>query len=221
MRTSLYEKGGGRMTGFFLANIILLLSTGFMIVAAQEALTVAAGGDKASIPEQAWSFLQTGKLSASARYRFELYEREQAAFPHAAEASTLRLALGYETPTVYGFSAFAEYEGVFVLGVDNYDVPGVPGQTKPGYPTILDPGANELNQGWVRWKWGETNFQATLTAGRQEIILNDNWGIRYTGEVANQQDFARNPNQVNANYWLGELGAAYQSHTLKAGLAWL
>ncbi|MEI8040178.1 MAG: hypothetical protein WCL11_02140 [Verrucomicrobiota bacterium] len=326
MRTSLYEKGGGRMTGFFLANIILLLSTGFMIVAAQEALTVAAGGDKASIPEQAWSFLQTGKLSASARYRFELYERKQAAFPHTAEASTLRLALGYETPTVYGFSAFAEYEGVFVLGVDNYDVPGVPGQTKPGYPTILDPGANELNQGWVRWKWGETNFQATLTAGRQEIMLNDgrflsispwrqnhqsfdaaqvnlglpacfglsyayldkvhrvigadaingappmsshlfdlrwkrkdqvnvsaygllldydppslfyqstrtfgvrctgpwklndDWGIYYTGEFANQQDFARNPNQVNANYWLGELGAVYQGHTLKAGLAWL
>ena len=310
----------------FVLGMGVLWLGGGMFLSAQEALTVAVPAKDASLAEEAWSVLKKGNLSASARYRFEVFQRDQLAYPHTAEASTLRLALGYETPSVYGFSAFAEYEGVFVLGLDQYDVPGSPGQTKLGYPSILDPAGNELNQGWARWKWADTNWQVALTGGRQEIVLNDgrflsispwrqnhqsfdaaqavlgfpydfgltyayldrvyrvvgedavngkppmnshlvdlrwkrkdrvnvsaygllldyderslyyqstrtfglrctgpwkineDWGVYYTAEGANQQDFAHNPYKVNANYWLGELGGIYKGQTVKGGVAWL
>ncbi|MBM3889075.1 MAG: hypothetical protein FJ388_08105, partial [Verrucomicrobia bacterium] len=38
------------------------------------------------------SILKKGKLSASARYRYEVFERDENAFPHTAQASTMRLA---------------------------------------------------------------------------------------------------------------------------------
>ncbi|MBM3889331.1 MAG: hypothetical protein FJ388_09420, partial [Verrucomicrobia bacterium] len=266
------------------------------------------------------------KLSASARYRYEVFERDENAFPHTAQASTMRLALGYETPSFYGLSAFAEYEGVHILGQGDYNIPNVSSQNKPGYPSILDPEGDELNQAWLRWKWAETNLQIALTVGRQEIHLNDgrfvsvsywrqnhqscdaaqinldlpnnfaltydyidrvhrvvghdatdgrptmnthlydvrwkrndvmkvsayglfldyrqealfssstrtlgvrcegpwkldeDWALCYTAEFANQQDFGENPNDVDANYWLGELGFAFKGQTFKAGVAWL
>ena len=305
---------------------MLLFAADVTLADTQETLTVSPPPAEMSAPEKVWSFLEKGKLSASTRYRFEVFERDQLAFPHTSEASTLRLAIGYETPTVAGFSAFAEYEGVYDLGRANYDVPGAPGQTKPGYPTILDPAVNQLNQGWGRWRWADTNFQVALTVGRQEIMLNDgrfvsistwrqnhqsfdtaqmlvglpygfglsyyyldrahrvvgndaidgepsmnshlfdlrwkrknqvnisaygvlldydsptlyalstrtlgvrctgpwninqDWGVYYAAEFANQADYGRNPNSVNANYWLGELGVVTKGHTFKAGVAWL
>jgi len=36
------------------------------------------------------------------------------------------------------------------------------------------------------------------------------WTALYTGEFANQQDVSDNPIDINANYYLGELGATYQ-----------
>lgn len=279
-----------------------------------------------SLPSQAWAWLKQGSLSASARHRVEVFDRDEPAFPHTAEASTLRLAVGYKTPTVVGFSAFAEYEGVYGLGLTDYDVPRVPGQTRIGTPGILDPRGNQLNQGWLRWAWGKTNQQVVITLGRQEFTLNDgrflsispwrqnhqsldaakldlglpsgfgfsyafvdrvhrvvgdeasdgqpsmgshlldlrwkspdrlnlsaytllldydlpvlrhqststlglrlsgpwkldgDWAIHYAAEGANQQDYGRNPNSVNANYWLGELGMVWRGQVLKAGVAWL
>ena len=314
------------MAKFLIGAALLLFWAGVMTAAELEAVTASPAAEATSLPGKAWSFLERGKLSASTRYRFEVFNRDEPAYPHTAEASTLRLALGYETPTVVGFSAFAEYEGVFGLGPTDYNIPNDPDQSKPGYPNILDPVGNELNQGWVRWKWGDTNFQAKFTVGRQEILLNDgrfvsispwrqnhqsfdaarmdlalpgnfglsyayldrvhrtvgeaaidgkpdmeshlfdlrgkikdrlnvsaygllldydmpslyylstetlglrctgpwkidpDWGVHYAAEFANQQNFGRNPNTVNAHYWLGELGAVYQGHTVKTGLAWL
>jgi len=313
------------MTKFFLAAVPLFCM-GVLTIAAQEVGAVSPAPKATSAPAEVWSFLQKGKLSASTRYRLEFFDRDELAYPHTAIASTLRLAVGYETPTVLGFSAFAEYEGVFGLGPTDYNIPNDPQQHHPGYPNILDPIGNQLNQGWGRWKWGDTNFQAAFTVGRQEIVLNDgrfvsispwrqnhqsfdaarmdlalpynfglsyayldrvhrvvgddatdgeprmkshmfdlrgklqdrlnvsaygllldydmpslynlstetfgirctgpwkinpDWGVHYAAEFANQQDYAQNPNSVNANYWLGELGAVYKAHTVKAGVAWL
>ncbi|HNU51498.1 MAG TPA: alginate export family protein [Verrucomicrobiota bacterium] len=275
---------------------------------------------------RAWAFVEKGTLSASARYRFEVFDRDEPAFPDTAEASTFRLAVGYETPPVLGISGFAEYEGVFALGSASYNVPGVPEQTKPGYPSILDPEGHELNQAWLRWRHKGTNLHASLTVGRQEFMLNDgrfvslapwrqnhqtfdavradlglphgfsltylfadrarrvvgedaadgtppmdshwfdahwrlknrvdvgvygvmldyesppqyglstktfgvrctgpwridaNWDIHYVTEFAQQQDFGQNPDRINANYWLGELGVVYRGHRLNGGIAWL
>lgn len=274
----------------------------------------------------AWAaWLGQGNLAASSRYRYEVFRRDQTAFPNTAQASTLRLAVGYETPGVHGFSGFAEFEGVYALGPAGYRVPNAPSQNKLGYPDILDPRASsELNQGGLRWRYGPSNFNCVVTAGRQEMLLNDgrfvsvsawrqdhqsfdamqaqvvlpanfgityayldrayrvvggeatdghppmnshlgelrwqwgerlhvsaygvwldyqapaqfglstrtlglrcsgpwrldaDWGINYAAEFANQQAWGENPNRVDEDYWLGELGAVYQSVTLKGGIA--
>jgi hypothetical protein len=137
----------------------------------------------------AWALAQQGQLSASARYRYEGYERDQPDYPHISRASTLRLALGYETPTLWGFSGFAEYEGVYILGVGDYSVPTDPRQRKPGYPAILDPPGSEANQAWARWKYAGTNLQATFTLGRQEIVINDGRFVSISPWRQNHQSF--------------------------------
>ena len=308
------------------ALAVLLWPAGMLMSAENQVVAGALVAEEKAAPTNWLAILKQGKLTASARYRYEIFDRDEPAYPQAPEASTLRLALGYETPTFYGFSALAEYEGVYALGPSDYNIPNDPAQHKPGYPNILDPLGSELNQGWVSWKWKEADYQVALTAGRQEVMLNDgrfvsvsfwrqnhqsldaaqlkldlphefaltyayigqvhrvvggdatdgqptmnshlydlrwkrnnvinisayglfldyqqpalysnstrtlglrvegpwklapDWALCYTAEFAQQADFGENPNAVNANYWLGELGFSYKGHTLKGGVAWL
>ena len=61
-------------------------------------------------PASRWPrlWLKDGKLSFSARYRLEAFERDGAPFTATAYAPTLRLALGYETPSFHGFTVLAQ-----------------------------------------------------------------------------------------------------------------
>src|SRR5258708_7857906 len=77
-------------------------------------------------PPSLWSRLKEGKVSAEARYRFEAFERDGAPFTAPAYAPTLRIALGYETPTFHGFAAFAEGAALIVTGPADYSIPSVP-----------------------------------------------------------------------------------------------
>ncbi len=306
--------------------VAILFSAGDLLAAEKETLTAPADSEDKTAVSEVVSFLKKGNLSASARYRYEAFERDEPAFTHTAQASTMRLAAGYETPSFYGFSAFGEFEGVYALGLNDYSIATVPSQNKPGYPAILDPLGSELNQGWVRYKWAGDDLRAVLTLGRLEVMLNDgrflsisywrqnhescdtahlnldlplgfgltyayldrvhrvmgedasdgqptmnshlydvrwkqkdvvnvsaygllldyqqsqfftsstrtlglrcegpwkldaDWALCYTAEFANQRDFGENPNYVDANYWLGELGFAFKGHTFKGGVAWL
>src|SRR5579864_7717149 len=74
-------------------------------------------------PSSRWSFVKKGKLSLSVRFRFEAFERDGAPFTAPAYAPTLRAALGYETMSYHGFSAFAQGEAVAVTGPADYSVP--------------------------------------------------------------------------------------------------
>jgi Alginate export len=273
-----------------------------------------------------WSWLREGKISFSSRFRFEGFERDGAPFTATAYAPTLRLALGYETPSYHGFSVFAQGEAVIVTGRADYSVPALPPQNRPNLPAILDPKSFEMNQGYLKWTRGITDKKLTLTIGRQELTLNDgrflnisNWrqvhgtfdairldaalplnfsftyafinrfyredgynaadgeqpmhsdmvnlkwskpgrinaalyglwldfrapaqfatstqtfGIRvtgpyqftdgwslvYTAEYAKQKNYGTNPNRVDANYYLGELGPGWRAFTFKAGYALL
>jgi hypothetical protein len=47
------------------------------------------------------------------------------------------------------------------------------------------------------------------------------WSLLYTAEFAKQMNFGGNPNQVNANYYLGELGPGWRRWGIKAGYAFL
>jgi hypothetical protein len=120
-----------------------------------------------------WSWLNEGNLSFNTRFRFEAFERDGAPFTAPAYAPTLRVALGYETPSYDGFSLFAQGESVFVLGPADYSDPTLPSQNRPDRPSILDPKSLELSQGYLRWKHGIPHKNVALTVGRQELTLND------------------------------------------------
>ena len=59
-----------------------------------------------------------GKVSGTARYRFEHVDQEN--LDPKANASTLRLALGYESKSYHGFTGFVQFEGVFGLNGDDH-----------------------------------------------------------------------------------------------------
>ena len=281
-------------------------------------------GESTSRPP--WEFLKEGKISAEVRYRFEAFERDGGPFTAPAYAPTLRISLGYETPSLHGFSAFAQGVAILVTGPADYSIPTSPSQNRPDRPAILDPKSLELGQGYLKWTGGPQNNRLEFTVGRQEIMLNDgrfitlsawrqdhqtfdavrlkvelpwhvsfnyaflnrayrvmghdatdgkppmhshlidlawrkadevnislygvllgfrapsdfnlatqtfglrmtgpyqfnkNWAAVYTAEFANQKNFGNNPNRVNANYYLGELGPAWRGFSILAGYALL
>ena len=47
------------------------------------------------------------------------------------------------------------------------------------------------------------------------------WSLVYTAEYAKQKNYGTNPNRVDANYYLGELGPGWRGFTFKAGYALL
>ncbi len=273
-----------------------------------------------------WSWFKEGKISFNSRFRFEGFERDGAPFTGTAYAPTLRIALGYETPSVHGFSLFASGESVTVLGPADYSDPSRPSQNRPDRPAILDPRSLQLNQGYLQWNHGVADKSVKVTLGRQELTLNDgrflsvsywrqvhgtfdaaridtelpfnfsftyafinrayrvvgydatdgkpqmhtdminlkwnkpgklnaalygllldyrapgeftfstqtyglrlngpyrfgkDWNVVYTAEYAKQKNYGTNPNRVDANYYLGELGPGWREFYFKAGYALL
>ena len=51
--------------------------------------------------------------------------------------------------------------------------------------------------------------------------FNSDWSLVYTAEFAKQQNYGANPNRVDANYYLGELGPGWRGWEFKAGYALL
>ena len=279
-----------------------------------------------SVPRSAWSWLKQGKITFNARYRFESFERDGAPFTATAYAPTLRLALGYQTSSIHGFSAYAQGEAVIVTGPADYNDPTLPSQNHPNLPSILDPKSLELSQGYVTWSHGVEHKKIAVNVGRQEIALNDgrflsysnwrqihgsfdaakldadlpmnfsftyayinrfyrevgydatdghppmhtnvfnlvwskpdrvraslygllldyrspaqyalstqtygvrvngpyqigkDWRVIYTAEFAKQKNYGTNPNYVNENYYLGEMGPGWRGLNVKAGIAFL
>jgi len=273
-----------------------------------------------------WNALEQGKFSGEARYRFETFERAGAPFTGDSYAPTLRLALGYETPSFHGFSAFGQGAAVIVTGPADYSVPTLPSMNRPDRPAILEPKTVQLSQGYAKWRRDFEGRQVAVTVGRQELMLNDGrfvstsawrqihesfdaarfdadlashtaftyayidryyrvvghdatdgkppmhshllnlawrkprqsnlsfygllldyrwpaqfalstetfglrangpfefnqqWSVLYTAEFAKQRNFGTNPNYVNANYYLGELGPSWRGFGVKAGYALL
>jgi hypothetical protein len=289
-------------------------------------LALAAQEPAESAPRTLWSHLKEGKISAEIRYRFEAYERDGAPFTAPAYAPTLRIALGYETPSFHGFSVFAQGAATIVTGLADYSIPTLPSQDRPDRPAIFDPRYVDLNQGYLRWTRGPQNKKLAVTVGRQEIMLNDgrfitistwrqdhqnfdaaklnaqlpwnvsftyaflnrayrvvghdatdgkppmhshlldlawakpgqvnvslygvlldyrappdytqstqtfglratgpykfsqHWSALYAAEIANQRNFGSNPDRINENYYLGELGPGWRGLGIQAGYALL
>ena len=51
--------------------------------------------------------------------------------------------------------------------------------------------------------------------------LSSDWSVVYTAEFAKQKNYGKNPNQVDANYYLGELGPGWRGWEFKLGDALL
>jgi hypothetical protein len=168
------------MIAAFLICILYCVALPARVAAQDQSETTSNEAPSESLPRSLWSWLKEGDISFNARFRFESFERDGAPFTATAYAPTLRLALGYQTPAVSGFSAFAQGEAVIVTGPADYNDPTLPSQNRPNLPAILDPKSLELSQGYVQWEHGAEHKKVAIKVGRQEIALNDGRFVRYS-----------------------------------------
>lgn len=171
--------------------------------AAVPSLHAATLADELSDLREALSF---GKTSATVRYRYE--HVEQATFLKDADASTVRVVLGYETKPYHGFSVFGQFEGVYLVGDDRYRSPV---NTETTYPAVVDPEGTELNQAFVKYMNASDPWKTTLKYGRQEVLLGNQRIIGNVGWRQNSQTFdgasvATTPlggpvNSLTLSYW--------------------
>lgn len=121
-----------------------------------------------------------GEAHAALRYRFEHVDQES--FTDEANASTLRLRLNYATGAWRDFKAFAEFDYVGEVLVNDFNSgEGTsPGRTR--YPVVADPEGADLNQVFVDYN-GVPGWQWRL--GRQRIVLDDH---RFVGDVGWRQN---------------------------------
>ena len=149
--------------------------------------------------------LVLGKVSASARYRYE--HVDQSGFNKEANASTLRAAVGYETRSFHGLTGFMQFEGVFGVGPDNYQSIE---NGKTQYPRVLDTPTVEVNQAYAQYICPKDSWKTSVKFGRQEIKLANH---RLIGDIAWRQDqqtfdaarvettpYARDNRQVQVGY---------------------
>lgn len=95
-----------------------------------------------------------------------------------ASAKTLRARLGYETGDWHGFSALAEFDQIWSLGPQDYNSQS---NGRTIYPVVADPTLTALNRLQLKYT---SDYDTTITAGRQEIILGD---ARFVGNVGFRQ----------------------------------
>lgn len=135
--------------------------------------------------EEVFKLYQNGDMGAvkmDLNYRWENVNQDHggktpATDPKTANANTARLRLGYMSPVLYGFQAYAEYEGLYALQEDYNSTRN--GRTQ--YSVIADPDASELNRFWLSYN----GIPDTLAkVGRQRIKLDDD---RFIGNVGWRQ----------------------------------
>lgn len=151
-------------------------------------LAIAAGSAAAAEPQEAGVLeaLTQGKAKLALRYRFEAVEDD--AFDLGGEASTLRLALGYETKAWKGFAALVEFESVHDLGLGDRHANGASGSLDNGVrgrPVIADPELTQVNQARLRFARGRT----TIEAGRYALTLGNERWLGPVGWRQNHQGF--------------------------------
>jgi hypothetical protein len=120
-----------------------------------------------------------GKLIFETRLRSETVQQDGKA--HDAQALTVRTRLGWQSPTLAGFSFLAEGVNVTALKDDYADTI----TPKPGYPAIGDPELTQLNRLQVDYR--RPGFEATV--GRQRLILGNARFIGNSGWRQNEQTF--------------------------------
>lgn len=125
--------------------------------------------------------IKQGQLLYNARLRYEYADMKSL---KRSNALTLRNRLGYQTASFYGFQGLLEFEDVRFIGNDgNANLAGTNGE--PLRTVVADPEDTEINQAWLSY----SNWDTSLKAGRQRIILDN---ARFVGNVGwrqNEQTF--------------------------------
>ena len=130
-----------------------------------------------AVAEGLGAIVSDGKAGLDLRYRYESVE--QSGKPSTAGANTLRLRLNLASGIVGGFSGFAEFDHIQVIGDEHYD------STRNGmtnYPVVADPEGTDLNQFYVQYA---APAGTTVRLGRQRIKLDTE---RFVGSVAWRQN---------------------------------
>ncbi len=115
---------------------------------------------------------QWGQIMPDIRYRYEYVDEE--GDKEEANASTMRLRLGYLTPKFKGLQAYGEMEGNWVVGNDRYNSLR---NNETGHSVVADPQDTELNRAWLKY----TGIENVLVKiGRQRVIHDDQ---RFIGNI--------------------------------------
>jgi hypothetical protein len=125
--------------------------------------------------------LTKGKVNVDLRYRYEVVDQED--FTNDAQASTLRLRLGYTTGLYYGVFAMAEFDGIWVIGSERYNSTA---NELIEFPVVADPEGEELNQGYLGYR---SLDMMTFKLGRQRIKLDNDRFIGNVGWRQNEQTY--------------------------------
>lgn len=144
-------------------------------------LALTAAGAAAETTDPLAEIVSGGEAGVELRYRYEFVDQD--GFDDNAHASTLRLRLNYDTADWQGFSAFAEFDYVTEVLLDDYNSgAGTSGPDRDRYPVVADPAGTDLNQVYLQYA-PRDSLQARI--GRQRIILDDE---RYVGGVGWRQN---------------------------------
>ena len=138
--------------------------------------------------------ITSGKVTIAGRYRYEQVnvdeqlEVDEEPLEHdTAHASTLRLRLNYRTGQWNGWSAFAEYDHVFHVLLDDFNSHGGTSPSKVGeYPIVADPSGSDLNQLYFDFSPSE---DWKLRFGRQRILLDNQRFVGGVGWRQNEQTY--------------------------------
>jgi hypothetical protein len=128
--------------------------------------------------------ITSGKATISGRYRYEHVDQDNAL--KNANASTLRLRLNYRTGQWKGWSAFAEFDHVFHVLLDDFNSGGGTSPNRDEYSVVADPQGSDLNQLYFDL---DPNDNWKYRFGRQRINLDNQRFVGGVGWRQNEQTY--------------------------------
>lgn len=178
------------MRNILILEGIIVSKTIVTLLAVFAALTAHADNhatDKTEQPPK--SFVETlmdGKAHVNLRYRYEHVDDDLVP-ANTANASTLRVALGWESGVWNNFSAFAELEHIEEIFTGEFREG--PGPVDPGdagrFPVVADPPDTELNRAYL--KYDSERFW--IKAGRQYLTNREAPFHRFLGTILWRQNW--------------------------------
>lgn len=126
----------------------------------------------------------SGQAHVALRFRYEHVDQDN--FVEDANAAPLRIRLSYQTGDWNNWTAFAEFDHIAEVFLNDYNSGAgtSPGRTQ--YPVVADPRGSDLNQLYVQYSPSD-HWQLRL--GREKIILDNHRFVGPVGWRQNEQTY--------------------------------